>query len=61
MIALLHRWLYEDLWLPMWPNVFAPSMPSLLAIAWHHLQLRRHVTNTAAAHCPGCTCGGEHP
>jgi hypothetical protein len=59
MITWLHHWLYTDLWAPMWPNVFAPSAPTLLSVLWGHYRLKAHVTATTTAHCPGCSCAGE--
>lgn len=51
---MLH-WLNQDLWGPMWPNVFAPGAWTLLGIglahwrtrvhlARHHEELKAHVT-----------------
>ncbi len=59
MITFLHRWLYEDIWALMWPNVFAPSAPSIGAVWWGHRKLKAHVTRTANSHCPGCSCSGD--
>ena len=60
----LDHWAYRDLWVPLWPNMFSPSGPSLLAVLWHHRRLKTHITAAAAAgpagHCPGCTCEGGH-
>lgn len=64
MIAFLNHWLLGDLWNPMWPNVFAPSAPSIGAVVWSHWRLRTHVTQQSQKtrdHCDGCTCGGETP
>jgi hypothetical protein len=39
-------WLDRDLWQPMWPNMFAPSVITLAAIVISHVrrsrQARRH-------------------
>ena len=53
---ILH-WLNVELWQPMWPNMFAPSMITLAAVAVshvkaarqrqrHHEELKQHVTDT---------------
>lgn len=50
-------WLNVHLWGPMWPNVFAPSVFTLLGIAASHIrsarqrrkqheELKQHVTDT---------------
>ena len=50
-------WLNVHLWGPMWPNVFAPSVFTLLGITAshvkaarqrqrHHEEMKQHVTNT---------------
>lgn len=50
MHSILH-WLNVELWGPMWPNMFAPSVISLAAIGvshWRqvreHRKTREHVT-----------------
>jgi hypothetical protein len=56
--VILH-WLNTELWGPMWPNMFAPSLLTLPAIAVshvkaarqrerHHQDMKQHVTATAA-------------
>jgi len=60
---MLH-WLNVHLWGPMWPNMFAPSMITLGAVAVshvrahrqrqrHHEEMKQHVTATAAAKTEG--------
>jgi hypothetical protein len=54
---MIHRYLFVDLWLPMWPNVFAPSAITLAAVVIshvkqirqrdrHHQELKDHITKT---------------
>lgn len=38
--------LNRDVWGPMWPNVFAPSVFTVLGIAVSHFKLKKH-HNTA--------------
>ncbi|MEY9837099.1 hypothetical protein [Streptacidiphilus sp. EB103A] len=59
MIAWLNHWLVTDWWIPSWPNIFAPSAPTLLGVLWGHLRLKAHVTAHSTTHCPGCHCAGE--
>lgn len=35
-------WLNRDIWGPMWPNVFAPSVFTVLGIAISHVRLKAH-------------------
>lgn len=53
---ILH-WLNVELWSPMWPNMFAPSLITLPVVvvgqvkAWqqrerHHEDMKQHVTNS---------------
>lgn len=30
----VHHWLYQDLWIPTWPNWFAGVIAGALAFAW---------------------------
>lgn len=30
----LHHWIYEDLWVPVWPNWFAGGVGALVAWFW---------------------------
>jgi hypothetical protein len=57
--VILH-WLNTELWAPMWPNMFAPSVITLAAVVVSHVKARRqrdrhqqdlkkHVTATAGA------------
>lgn len=50
-------WLNVHLWAPMWPNIFAPSASTLLAVIGshvkagrqrqrHHDEMKQHVTDT---------------
>ena len=59
MIGAALHWLNVELWSPMWPNMFAPSLISLAAIGVSHVlhrkhadarheDLKQHVTATAA-------------
>jgi hypothetical protein len=63
---LLH-WLNNELWGPMWPNIFSPSAITLAAIGVshvkrtaqaerHHRELKDHVT-AAAGTAPAVTPG----
>lgn len=36
------HWLNQDVWGPMWPNIFAPSVFTLLGIVVSHLKLKLH-------------------
>ena len=65
---LLH-WLNVHLWGPMWPNMFAPSMITLAAVAVSHVkqhrasrarheELKRHVTEAARDNAGGGERGG---
>ena len=60
------HWLNTELWGPMWPNMFAPSVWTLLAVITshvkaarqrqrHHEDMKQHVTNTA-----GGSAGEDH-
>jgi hypothetical protein len=55
--VILH-WLNVEIWGPMWPNVFSPNLWTLVAVLAHlavtlaqrerqHLDMKKHVTNTA--------------
>lgn len=57
MSGFLH-WVNTELWGPMWPNMFAPSLVTLAAVAVshvkaarqrerHHREMKKHVTATA--------------
>ncbi len=56
---MIWHWLNNELWGPMWPNIFAPSAITLAAIGVshlkrarqaerHHRELKEHVTATLA-------------
>jgi hypothetical protein len=56
MNAFLH-WLNVELWSPMWPNMFAPSLVTLPVVIIshlkaarqrerHHGEMKQHVTDT---------------
>ena len=30
----IHHWVYEDLWIPVWPNWFAGAIAGVLAYTW---------------------------
>jgi len=56
MSAFLH-WLNVELWSPMWPNMFAPSLTTLPAVIISHVratrqrerhqdEMKKHVTRT---------------
>lgn len=34
-------WLNRDLWAPMWPNMFAPSVITLAGLGLSHWRIRR--------------------
>lgn len=36
------HWLNTELWGPMWPNMFAPSMITLAAVVISHVRQHRH-------------------
>jgi len=38
---MLH-WLNVEIWGPMWPNVFAPSIFTLIAVILAHIKTHRH-------------------
>jgi hypothetical protein len=38
---ILH-WLDVELWAPMWPNMFAPSLITLAVVVVSHARARRH-------------------
>jgi len=51
------HWLNVELWQPMWPNMFAPSVITLIAVGVghvkaarqrerHHQEMKQHVTAT---------------
>jgi hypothetical protein len=54
----IHHWIYEDLWVPVWPNWFAGAAVGILGYVWgkkelikihnkldlHHRELKRHLT-----------------
>ena len=57
---MIRHWLDIELWGPMWPNMFAPSLITLAAVAVshfkrsrqaerHHRDLKAHITAAAAA------------
>lgn len=37
--AIIH-WFNTEYWFPSWPNIFAPSVWTLLGIAYHHISIR---------------------
>lgn len=55
---LIHHWIYEDLWVPVWPNWFAGVVVGGLAYIWgkkeiikfhnhldkNHAELKAHIT-----------------
>lgn len=58
MSAVLH-WLNVELWSPMWPNMFAPSLVTIPVVIVGHVKaarqrrrlhddMKRHVTDTAS-------------
>lgn len=51
------HWL-AALWQAMWPNVFAPSAPSLAGLAWVHWRQRREHQKTRE-HISGTNSEGE--
>lgn len=57
-MSAIRHWLDVELWGPMWPNMFAPSVITLLAVIVshvkahrqrerHHEELKQHVTAAA--------------
>ena len=38
---MIGHWLNVELWSPMWPNMFAPSMITLAAVIVSHVRQRR--------------------
>lgn len=38
----LWAWFNRDLWAPMWPNMFAPSVITLVAVVFSHFRLKAH-------------------
>lgn len=44
------HWFNTELWAPMWPNVFAPSAITLVAIVLSHLKLKEHQRKQHAEH-----------
>lgn len=43
MIPFLHHWLYEDLWVPVWPNWFAAIIGFAVGYFWKgKAWLRKH-------------------
>lgn len=54
--SFLHHWVYEDLWVPVWPNWAAGGIIGILAYIWGkreiikiHNKLDRHHTEHMAA------------
>lgn len=58
----LHRFLFDDFWVPVWPNVAA----AVLGWAWinwrqkvrqarHHEELKQHITHTVNKALKGAT------
>jgi hypothetical protein len=54
---MIWHWLNVHLWGPMWPNMFAPSASTVIAVAVshvkaarqrerHHQDMKQHVTNS---------------
>ena len=39
MLQFLHHWIYEDLWVPVWPNWFAGAIVGVLAYIWGKKEL----------------------
>lgn len=57
----IYHWIYEDLWVPVWPNWMAGAVVGILAYIWgkkellkihlkldaHHKELKEHITATS--------------
>lgn len=37
-----HRWIYEDLWIPIWPNIAATVIMSTWVVRRVHKKLKDH-------------------
>lgn len=42
MITWLHRWLYTDLFIPVWPNLVAACIPTLTVLQLVKIVKRHH-------------------
>jgi hypothetical protein len=40
----LYHWLYQDAWIPLWPNMFAVSVWTVPILFWHHWSIKHHIT-----------------
>lgn len=42
--AMAYRWLFEDLWVPIWPNLAASALTTTAGLMVHHRRIKAHVT-----------------
>lgn len=47
MFGIIH-WLNVEIWGPMWPNIFAPSIFTLFGILISHIKMHRHINKKHA-------------
>ena len=41
--SFLHHWLWQDLYVPVWPNIVADPFCALLAVLYGVVKIRQHI------------------